>query len=140
MRLSTVFYHINYCHPSFHITFRVTYETSKSTVRYMLKVIVRDTTKSLLKQLWARPLHSLINWDTVFSTRCTSSYPKSHERKRWKVSPFKFHETIRLIVKTLTIQAFQSLINQNWRRLFQNSSFRYTRILLSNSIYFSEFI
>ena len=51
IRLSTVFYHINYCHSSVHITFRLTYETSKSTVRYMLKVIVRDTTKSLLKQL-----------------------------------------------------------------------------------------
>ena len=44
IHLSTVFYHINYCHPSVHTTFRLTYETSKSTARYMLKVIVRDTT------------------------------------------------------------------------------------------------
>ena len=32
-------------------TFKLTYKTSKSTVRYMVKVIVRDTTKPLLKQL-----------------------------------------------------------------------------------------
>ena len=35
-------------------TFRLKHEkheTSKRTVRYMLKVIVRDTTKSLLKQI-----------------------------------------------------------------------------------------
>ena len=44
IHLSTVFYHINYCHPSVHTTFTLTYETSKSTARYMLKVIVRDTT------------------------------------------------------------------------------------------------
>ena len=38
-------------HPSIHATFRLTYETSKRTVGYMLKVIVKDTTKPLLKQL-----------------------------------------------------------------------------------------
>ena len=38
-------------HPSIHTTFRLTYETSKRNVRYMLKVIVGDTTKPLLKQL-----------------------------------------------------------------------------------------
>ena len=39
--------------PSIHATFRLTYEkheTSKRTVRYMLTVIVRDTTKPFLKQ------------------------------------------------------------------------------------------
>ena len=38
-------------HPSVHTTFRLTYETSKWTVWYMLKVTVRETTRPHLKQL-----------------------------------------------------------------------------------------
>ena len=51
-------------------TFRLKHEkheTSKRTVQYVLKVIVRDTTKSLLKQIWAKLFHSLINWDEVIN-------------------------------------------------------------------------
>ena len=31
------------CHPSIHTTLRLIYETSKRTVRYMLKAIAKDT-------------------------------------------------------------------------------------------------
>ena len=55
-----VFYHINYCHPSVHTTFRLTYETSRSTAQYMLKVMVRNSTKPLLKQLELAPTQSLM--------------------------------------------------------------------------------
>ena len=54
IRLSTVFFHINYLVQVFtqpldsHMK---NMETSKRTARYMLKVIVRNTIKSLLKDL-----------------------------------------------------------------------------------------
>ena len=56
---------------SIHVIFRLTHEKRKMfqrTVRYMLKIIVRDTTKSLLKQLRARPFHALRNYARVIST------------------------------------------------------------------------
>ena len=58
------------------------------TTWYMLKVIVRDTSNPLLKQLYARPFYSLINWEGVVSVRWTSSNPKLQEKNCWKVSPF----------------------------------------------------
>ena len=96
---------------SIQANFRLTYQKhkmSQRTVQYMLKVIIRVATKPLLKQLWARLFHSLINYHGVISPWQSNSYPKSHKRKCWNVSPLivtfvrnKFPEIIRIKAKTL---------------------------------------